>query len=87
MNDVSVIDLFWLILKFLAALGLVCLLALVLFLVWAGIKRFAITGWDILRGRNASVAATACFAIAVVVLVTCVVLAVGYLNGHPDFFR
>jgi hypothetical protein len=33
------------------------------------------------------VTAIVCFSIAVVVLVTCVVVAVGYLNEHPNFFH
>jgi ABC-type sulfate transport system permease component len=84
MNDVTILDLFWLILKFLAALGLICLIGLVLFLVWAAVKRAAKTAWDIIRGRNASVATTVCFVLAVVALVTCVVFGVGYLHDHPD---
>jgi prolipoprotein diacylglyceryltransferase len=33
MSDISILDLFWLILKFLAALGLVCLLVFVVYAV------------------------------------------------------
>jgi hypothetical protein len=72
MNDISIIDLFWLILKFLAALGLVCLLAFGLFLVWSAIKRLAQTTWSILNGRDVGVTATVCFAIVVVAVVSCV---------------
>jgi ABC-type sulfate transport system permease component len=87
MNDVTVIDLFWLILKFLAALGLVALLGLVLFLVWAAAKRGAKTAWDILGGRNVSVTATVCFVLAVVGLVTCVIFGIAYLHDHPTFLH
>jgi hypothetical protein len=87
MNDVTILDLFWFILKLLAALGLVGLVGFVLFLVWAGAKRAAKVSWEIVRGRNASVAATVCFVIAVVALVTCVALAVGYINEHPNFLH
>jgi hypothetical protein len=87
MNDITIIDLFWLILKFLAALGLVGLIGLVLFLSWAAAKRAARSAWDILRGRNASVAATVCFALAVVVLGSCLIVAIGYLHDHPAFLH
>jgi len=86
-NDITVLDLFWLILKFLAALGLVCLLAFALYIVWIAIRRGARTSWNILRGRPTSVTATVCFVIVVVVLVTCVALAVGYLNEHPNLLH
>jgi hypothetical protein len=55
MNDITILDLFWLIVKFLAALGLVGLIALALYFVWKAAKAAAKTTWDILRGRNASV--------------------------------
>jgi len=87
MNDITVLDLFWLILKLLAALGLVGLIALGLYFVWKATKALAKTSWDILRGRTASVPAIVCFSIAIVGLVTCMVLAVGYLNEHPNFFH
>jgi Sec-independent protein secretion pathway component TatC len=91
MNDVTILDLFWFLLKLIAALGMVCAAGIMLYLVWAAAKRVAITSWDILRGRNASVAATVCFAIGVVVLVTCVALGVPYLNEylreHPQFLH
>ncbi len=87
MNDVTILDLFWLILKFLAALGLVCLIAYAFYLVWLVIRRGARTAWDIVRGRQASVTATVCFVIAVVVLVTCVIFAVGYLHDPSNFFH
>jgi hypothetical protein len=86
MNDVTVIDLFWLILKFLAALGLVALIGVLLYLILSAAKLAARTGWDILRGRNTSVTATVCFCIAVVVIVTCA-LAFGYFHDHPTFLR
>jgi hypothetical protein len=60
MNDVSVLDLFWLILKFLAALGLVGLIAFALYLVWLAIKRATKTSWNIVRG-DASVTAIVSF--------------------------
>jgi multisubunit Na+/H+ antiporter MnhE subunit len=84
MNDITILDLFWIILKFLAALGLVGLIVLALYLVWKAAKAAAKTAWDILRGRNTSVAAIVCFSIAVVALVTCAVLAVSYLNQHTN---
>jgi multisubunit Na+/H+ antiporter MnhE subunit len=87
MNDITILDLFWLILKFLAALGLVVVIALALYFVWKAVKAAAKTTWDILRGRNASVTAIVCFSIAVVVLVTCIALAVGYLRDHPNFLH
>ena len=87
MSDVSVLDLFWLILKFLAALGMVCLVGLLIYLVWAGAKRAATITWDILRGRNTSVTAIVVFAITVVALVTGVVIAAGYVNGQLKLFR
>jgi hypothetical protein len=87
MNDVTILDLFWLILKFLVALGLVCLIGFALYLVWRVIKRGARIAWDIVRGRQASVTATVCFVIAVVVLVTCIVLAGSYLHDHPNFLQ
>jgi hypothetical protein len=80
MNDITIIDLFWLILKFLAALGLVILIGLVLYLVWAAIKRAGRVAWDIVRGGNASVTATVCFALGVVVWAA--VFKVGYLHYH-----
>jgi len=40
MADVSILDLFWLILKFLAALGLVCLIFLVFYLIATVAFRF-----------------------------------------------
>jgi hypothetical protein len=86
-NDITILDLFWLILKFIAALGLVGLVALALYVMWKAAKGAAKTTWDILRGRNASVTAIVCFSLAVVVLVTCVALAVGYVNEHPNFFH
>ncbi|MGA7696842.1 MAG: hypothetical protein WCA76_17580 [Candidatus Sulfotelmatobacter sp.] len=86
MNDVTILDLFWLILKLLAALGLVGLIGFVFYLAWVGTKRAGKTAWDIVRGRNASVTATVCFVIAVVVLVTCIALAAGYLHDHPNLF-
>jgi hypothetical protein len=87
MNDITILDLFWFILKLLSAVALVGLIGLLLFMVWAGAKRVARVSWDILRGRDASVAATVCFVIGLVVLVTCMVLAVGYINGHPNFLH
>jgi len=78
MNDVSIIDLSWRILKFLAALGLVGLLAFALFLV-------AQIAWNILvyaSGRDASVALTVLFCIAVVVLPSCAFLAVNFYYPH-----
>jgi hypothetical protein len=87
MNDVTIFDLFWLILKILAALGLVGVAGVVLYLVWKAAKVATRTGSDILRGRNASVAGTVCFCLAVVVLVTGAALAVGYFRDHPTFFR
>jgi hypothetical protein len=87
MNDVTILDLFWLILKFLAALGLVGLIGLVFFLVWLGIKRAARTSWAIVRGRDASIAAIVCFAIAIVAIVICIAFAVGYLIEHPNFLH
>ncbi len=87
MNDVTILDLFWLILKFLVALGLVCLTAYAFYLVGLAIRRGARIVWDIVRGRQASVTATVCFVIALVVLVTCVVLAGGYLHDHPNFLQ
>jgi hypothetical protein len=87
MNDITVIDLFWLILKFLAALGLVALIGFVLYLVFRTAKLAARTSWDILRGRDASVTATVCFCIAVVALVTGAAFAIGYLHDHPTFLR
>ena len=87
MNDITIVDLFWLILKFLAALGLVALIGVALYLVWKVAKLTARTAWDILRGRNASVTATVCFCLAFVALVTFAALAVGYFQGHPKFFR
>jgi ABC-type sulfate transport system permease component len=82
MNDNSIIDLFWLILKILAALALVGVLGLVLYLVWEAAKRMLKTSWDIVRGRNASVTGTVSFSIAVVVLVSAVVMLVGY--SYPN---
>jgi uncharacterized membrane protein YidH (DUF202 family) len=87
MNDITIIDLFWLILKFLAALGLVGLISVALFLLWIAAKRAAKTTWDILRGRNRSVAAITCFSIAVVILVSGIILAAGYLNDHPNLLH
>jgi hypothetical protein len=87
MNDVTILDLFWLILKLLAALGLVALIGLVLYLIWKGAKLAARTAGDIVRGRNASVTATVCFCLAVVVLVTCAGLAVVYFHDHLTFLR
>lgn len=87
MNDITILDLFWLILKFLAALVLVGLIVLGLYSVWRAFKRVAKITWDILRGRNASVTAIVCFSIAVVVLVTGAALAVSYWNEHPNFFH
>jgi hypothetical protein len=88
MNDISILDLFWLILKFLAALGLVGLLALGIYLVWVSVKRGANIALDIVRGgHNASVTAIVCFSLVVVALVTGVILAVGYLNEHPNFLH
>jgi hypothetical protein len=88
MNDVSITDLFWLILKFLAALGLVALIGVALYLVWKAAKLAARTGWDILRGRNASVGATVCFClVTVVVLGTCAALASGYFHDHSTFLQ
>jgi uncharacterized protein YneF (UPF0154 family) len=88
MNDISVLDLFWLILKFFAALALVGLIALGLFLLWRAAKHGAKTTWEILRGRNTSVAAITCFSIAVVIIVSGIILAAGYLagylNDHPN---
>jgi hypothetical protein len=82
MNDITILDLFWLILKFLAALGLVGLVGFVLFWVWAAGKRATRTAWDILRGRHVSVTATVCFTIAVCVLVYGMVAGVWYLRDH-----
>jgi len=87
MNDISVLDLFWLILKLIAALGLVGLLALAFYLIWAGTKRAAKTSWEIVRGRNTSVTAITCFSVALLVVVTGIVLVVGYLNDHPNFLK
>ena len=87
MNDVTILDLFWLILKFLAALGLVALIGLVLYLIWKGATLAVRTAWDIARGRNQSVTATVCFCLAVVVLVSCAALAVGYFRDHSTFLR
>ena len=87
MNDITVLDLFWLILKFLVALGLVCLIVFVLRLVWLAVRRGARTAWDIVRGRQASVTATVCFVIAVMVVATCIFYAALYLHGHPNFLQ
>ena len=46
-RDITILDLFWLILDFLAALGLVGLVGLVLFVVWSAIRRGAKTSWDV----------------------------------------
>jgi hypothetical protein len=81
MNDVSILDLFWLILKFLAALGLVGVIAFALYLVWVAIKS---TG-NIVRG-DASVTAIVCFVLAILILGSCVVAAVGYFRD-PNFFH
>jgi hypothetical protein len=81
MNDVSIIDLFWLILKLLAALGLVGLLGVAFFLVAKG-------AWNILvhaSGGDASVARTVLFCIAVVVLLSCAVFAVNFF--YPNFLH
>jgi uncharacterized membrane protein YidH (DUF202 family) len=81
MNDVSILDLFWLILKFLAALGLVVLIALGLYLIWAGVRRLARIALDIVRGgHNSSVAAIVSFSIAIMVLATLVAFAVSYFK-------
>jgi hypothetical protein len=66
MNDITILDLFWLILTLLVALAMVGLIVSVLALIWAGIKRVAGTVWDILHGRNASVTATIIFVFAVI---------------------
>jgi len=87
MNDITVLDLFWLILKFLAALGLVGFIGLALFFAWMAAKHGVKTAWDILRGRNTSVTAITFFSIAIVILVSGIILAVGYVNDHPNFLR
>jgi hypothetical protein len=45
-NDITILDLFWLILKFIAAQRLVGLVALALYVVWKAAKRAAKTTWD-----------------------------------------
>ena len=77
MDNVSIIDLFWLILKFLAALGLVCLLTLVVYLI----SRFVFTLLrnlpNVLSGK-AGVAITVAWVLIVVGIAT---LATFWYNG------
>jgi predicted PurR-regulated permease PerM len=87
MNDVTILDLFWLILKFLVALGLVCLIGFALYLVWRAVKRSIRVAWNIVRGRQASVTATVCFVIALVALVTGIIFAGSYLHDHPNLLQ
>ncbi|MGA3104538.1 MAG: hypothetical protein ABSD53_08665 [Terriglobales bacterium] len=80
MDNVSIIDLVWLILKFLVALGLVALAGFVLFLVWATIKRSA--GTFAAASRNASEG-------IIVLLVFALVALVGFVIDFffPHFLR
>jgi len=89
MNDVTILDLFWFILKLLAALGLVCLIGVAIILIWAGANRAARTTWNILggRGRDASTAAIVSFVLVLMALVGGVMAAVDYLHDHPNLFH
>lgn len=80
MADISILELFWLILKFLAALGLVCLLALVIYFVF----RIAYTlfrGLPKVLSGQAGVATTVAWVLIIVGVAT---LATFVYNG---FFR
>jgi hypothetical protein len=83
MDNVSITDLFWLILKFLAALGLVALLGVVLFLVWATIKRSA--GTFAAASRNASEGIIVLFVFAILALVALIGFAINFF--FPHFLR
>lgn len=88
MNDVSIIDLVFLIIKFLIAVGLVGLVAYALFLVWKAIKRLPRIAWKIwvyACGGDTSVATTALFCIAVVALWSCAFFAVKFF--YPNWLH
>ena len=77
MDSISIIDLFWLILKFLAALGLVCLLALAVYLIFRLVLTLLRNLPKVLSGK-ASVATTVAWVLIIVGIVT---LATFWYNG------
>lgn len=69
MNDISILDLFWLILKFLAALGLVILLLVVVYLVCTLAFRMLQSIPKFVTGK-ASTGVTVAWVLVIVVLIT-----------------
>jgi hypothetical protein len=84
MADVSILDLFWLILKFLAALGLVCLIFFVVYIIGKLVFRFLLLLPRMFSGE----ASTGLIVGWVLVIVAVISLVFGFganwLDTHPS---
>jgi hypothetical protein len=79
--EVSILDLFWLILKFLAALGLVCLLGLLAYLICRAAFVLLRTFPSFVTGK-ASTTVTVSWVLVIVVVGSLAIALVGFLNSH-----
>jgi len=78
--DVSVLDLFWLILKILAALGLVSLLLGAVYLIFKFAFRMMRSLPDVFTGR-ASTAVIVGWVLVIVAIISAIISLVGYFKG------